>query len=142
VSLEVFLDDTPGEVRGVVVRDGRFEHLLIQREDDLPEHRLGARCVGRIAEVHAGLKGGFVDLGPTVHGFLPFRGQDRLTVGQKVAVEVSAEPREGKGPTLRLIGPGEGEPSPSGVCQPSRRVATRKRRPAGPANSFRTRVST
>lgn len=110
MSLEVFLDDTPGEVRGVVVRDGRFEHMLIQREDEVPEHRLGARCIGRIVEVHPGLKGGFVDLGPAVHGFLPFRGQDRLAAGQKVEVEVSAEPREGKGPTLRLIGAGEGEP--------------------------------
>ncbi len=110
MSLEVFLDDTPGEVRGVVVRDGRFEHLLIQREDDVAEHRLGARCVGRIAEVHPGLKGAFVDLGPTLHGFLPFRGQDRLAVGRKVEVEVTAEPREGKGPTLRLIGAGEGGP--------------------------------
>lgn len=109
-EVEAFLDDTPGEVRGVVVRDGRFEHLLIQREDEVAEHRLGARCIGRIVEVHPGLKGGFVDLGPVVHGFLPFRGQDRLTSGQKVEVEVSAEPREGKGPTLRLIGAGEGEP--------------------------------
>ena len=109
-GLEVFLDDTPGEVRGVVAREGRFEHLLIQRDDDVAEHRLGARCVGRIAEVHPGLKGAFVDLGPAVPGFLPFRGQDRLTVGQKVEVEVSAEPREGKGPTLRLIGAGEGAP--------------------------------
>ncbi len=110
MSLEVFLDDTPGEIRGVIARDGRFEHLLIQREDDVPEHRLGARCIGRIEEVHPGLKGAFVDLGPLVYGFLPFRGQDRLAVGQKVEVEVSAEPREGKGPTLRLIGTGEGEP--------------------------------
>ncbi len=110
MSLEVFLDDTPGEVRGVVVRDGRFEHLLIQRDDDVAEHRLGARCVGRIAAVHPGLKGAFVDLGTDLPGFLPFRGQDRLNEGQKVEVEVSAEPREGKGPTLRLIGTGEGEP--------------------------------
>ncbi|MGZ9101075.1 MAG: ribonuclease E/G [Brevundimonas sp.] len=110
MSLEVFLDDTPGEVRGVIARDGRFEHLLIQREDDAAEHRLGARCVGRISEVHPGLKGGFVDLGAVAPGFLPFRGQDRLIVGQKVEVEVSAEPREGKGPTLRLIGAGEGAP--------------------------------
>jgi len=109
-DVEVFLDDTPGEVRGVVAREGRFEHLLIQREDDVAEHRLGARCVGRISEVHPGLKGAFVDLGPPVHGFLPFRGQDRLAAGQKVEVEVSAEPREGKGPTLRLIGAGEGKP--------------------------------
>jgi Ribonuclease G/E len=109
-GLEVFLDDTPGEIRGVIAREGRFEHLLIQREDDVAEHRLGARCVGRLAEVHPGLKGGFVDLGPVAPGFLPFRGQDRLAVGQKVEVEVSAEPREGKGPTLRLIGNGEGTP--------------------------------
>jgi hypothetical protein len=114
-GLEVFLDDTPGEVRGVVAReDGsgirRFEHLLIQREDDVAEHRLGARCVGRIAEVHPGLRGGFVDLGPIAPGFLPFRGQDRLAAGEKVEVEVSAEPREGKGPTLRLVGAGEGAP--------------------------------
>lgn len=110
MSLEVFLDDTPGEVRGVIAREGRFEHLLIQREDDVVEHRLGARCVGRIAEVHPGLKGAFVELGPVAHGFLPFRGQDRLAGGQKVEVEVTAEPREGKGPTLRLIGAGEGPP--------------------------------
>jgi hypothetical protein len=110
IEVEVFLDDTPGEVRGVVARDGRFEHLLIQREDDVAEHRLGARCVGRIAAVHPGLKGAFVDLGTDLPGFLPFRGQDRLNEGQKVEVEVSAEPREGKGPTLRLVGAGEGAP--------------------------------
>ena len=109
-EFEVFLDDTPGEVRGVVTRDGRFEHLLIQREDEVAEHRLGTRCVGRIVEVHPGLKGAFVDLGVAVQGFLPFRGQDRLAGGQKVEVEVSAEPREGKGPTLRLIAAGEGAP--------------------------------
>lgn len=120
MSLEVFLDDTPGEVRGMVARDGRFEHLLIQREDDVAEYRLGARCVGRIVEVHPGLKGAFVDLGPVVHGFLPFRGEDRLTVGQKVEVEVSAEPREGKGPTLRLVGAGEGAP---GLLAPGPTVA-------------------
>jgi Ribonuclease G/E len=111
MSLEVFLDDTPGEVRGMVARNGRFEHLLIQRDDDVLQHRLGARCVGRVVEVHPWLKGGFVDLGAAPPpGFLPFRGQDRLTVGQKVEVEVSAEPRGGKGPTLRLTGAGEGAP--------------------------------
>ena len=110
-GLEVFLDDTPGEVRGMIARNGRFEHLLIQRDDDVPQHRQGARCVGRVADVQPGMKGGFIDLGaePPL-GFLPFRGQDRLVVGQKVEVEVSAEPRGGKGPTLRLIGAGEGTP--------------------------------
>lgn len=109
-EVEVFLDDTPGEVRGVVARDGRFDRLLIQRDDDVAEHRLGARCIGRIAEVQPGLKGAFVDMGGVAPGFLPFRGEDRLASGQKVEVEVSAEPREGKGPALRLIGAGEGAP--------------------------------
>ena len=108
---EVFLDDTPGETRGIVVRDGRFEHLIIQSDRDVPQHRLGARCVGRIADVQPGLKGAFVDLGvgPPL-GFLPFGPGAPLTVGQKIEVEVSAEPRERKGPTLRRLGTGEGEP--------------------------------
>ncbi|HZW16442.1 MAG TPA: RNA-binding protein [Brevundimonas sp.] len=110
-ELEVFLDDTPGEVRGMVVRNGRFERLLLQRESDPPQHRLGGRAVGRVVAVDAGLKGAFVDLGaPEPFGFLPLRKSDRVAMGQKVEVEVSAEPREQKVPTLRLIGPGEGEP--------------------------------
>lgn len=110
-ELETFLDDTPGEVRGMVVRNGRFERLLIQRECDAAQVRLEARSVGRVAAVDAGLKGAFVDLGAgEPFGFLPLRKSDRLAVGEKVEVEVSAEPREHKGPTLGLIGAGEGEP--------------------------------
>lgn len=111
MSVEVFLDDTPGEVRGMVSRDGRFHHLLIQRDDGVAGHRLGARSIGRIVDVQPGLKGAFVDLGAAPPlGFLPFRGANPLAVGQKVEVEVVAEPRERKGPALRLIGPGQGEP--------------------------------
>lgn len=109
-GIETFLDDSPGEVRGAVVRDGRFERLIIQREGDAAQHRLGARATGRVAAVDPGLKGAFVDLGAgEPFGFLPLRKDDRLAVGGKVEVEVSAEPRERKGPTLRLLGPGEGE---------------------------------
>ena len=109
-ELETFLDDTPGEVRGMVVRHGRFERLLIQRESDVAQHRLGARSIGRVVAVDAGLKGAFVDLGAgEPFGFLPLRRSDRVAVGGKLEVEVSAEPREHKGPTLGLIGAGEGE---------------------------------
>ena len=109
-GIEVFLDDAPGEVRGVVVREGRFERLLIQRESDVPQHRLGARSVARVAAIDDGLRGAFVELGaPEPFGFLPLRKGDRVATGQKVEVEVSAEPREQKGPTLRLTGAGEGE---------------------------------
>lgn len=120
-EIEVFLDETPGEVRGVVVRNGRFDRLLIQRESDVPQHRLGARSTGRVASVDAGLRGAFVDLGaPEPFGFLPLRKSDRISVGQKLEVEVSAEPRERKGPTLRLIGAGEGE---AGLSRPGPTVA-------------------
>lgn len=109
-EVEVFLDETPGETRGVVLRDGRFEHLLMDRDDDTPEHRLGARVAGRVIEVHPGLKGAFVDLGVLVHGFLPLRGAAGVREGDRIEVEVAAEPRERKGPTLRLIGSAEGAP--------------------------------
>ena len=59
-AVEVFLDETPGETRGVVLRDGRFTHLLIQREDDPAETRLGARSIGRVVEINPGLRGAFV----------------------------------------------------------------------------------
>lgn len=110
MTLEVFLDELPGETRGIVMRDGRFEHLLIDRHDDVAVHRLGARAVGRVREVAAGLNGAFVDLGTDSAGFLPLRGGARVSEGDRIEVEVSAEPRAGKGATLRLIGAGEGAP--------------------------------
>ncbi|HEY0601191.1 RNA-binding protein [Brevundimonas sp.] len=120
-GVEVFLDDGPGEVRGVVVRDGRFERFLIQRESDPPQHRLGAESVGRVIAVDPGLRGAFVDLGAREpFGFLPLRKSDRVSPGQKLEVEVVAEPREHKGPTLRLTGAGEGAP---GLLRPGPSVA-------------------
>ena len=111
--VEVFLDDTPGESRGVVVRDGQYERLIIQRDDDAPAHRLGARSVGRILRVEAGLKGAFVDVGEGAPAFLP--GARTPPEGSRIEVEVTAEPRESKGAVVRLIGPGAGEPR---LCGP------------------------
>ena len=67
--------------------------------------------MGRVAAVDAGLKGAFVDLGDgEPFGFLTLRKGDLAGVGQKLTVEVVAEAHESKGPALRLIGAGEGEP--------------------------------
>ena len=86
-GLEAFLDETPGEVRAVLARGGRFERLIIHRESDVPGHRLGARAVGRVVAVDAGRKGAFVDLGAgEPFGFLPLRKADRAAVGQTLEV--------------------------------------------------------
>jgi len=110
VTLEVFLDDTPGELRAVVERDGRAEHILIERADTPPQTRLGARSVARVRQSAPGLKGGFVDLGGGLEAFMPLKRGISAPVGAKVEVEVSAERREAKAPVVRWIGAGEGEP--------------------------------
>jgi len=110
-AVEVFLDAMPGETRGMVFRDGYPEHLLIQRDSDVPQHRLGARCVGRVLEVNAGLRGAFVDLGAGhPAGFLQLGREATVRNGDRIVVEVTSEPRDGKGPGLRHTGPGEGTP--------------------------------
>ncbi len=109
-GVEVFLDDTPGETRGVIARNGRYERLLIQRESDPLALRLGSRSVGRVVEVNVGVRAAFVDLGTVTLGFLPLPKGQIVTVGQKVEVVVVAEPREAKGATLRWLGAGQGEP--------------------------------
>ncbi len=109
-EVEVFLDDTPGETRGVVARDGRFERLIIHREGDPAQHRLGARSVGRVIEPDGAFRAAFVDLGCEGRaGFLPLGKGESVRVGEMIQVEVTAEPREQKGPTLRRLGPGEGK---------------------------------
>lgn len=108
-STTLFLDETPGETRGAVMRDGRFTHLLIQRDDDEPRTRLGARSVGRIVEIRPGL-GAFVDLGVDRPGFLSVRRGESVRQGDRLEAVVVAEPRDGKGATLRRLGPGEGDP--------------------------------
>lgn len=110
-DVEVFLDETPGETRGVIARKGRFHHLIIQRDSDRPSDRLGARCVGRIARVEPGLRGAFVDLGEgEPYGFLPLGVNEKVGEGGKIEVEITAEPRERKGPVLRRLGEASGEP--------------------------------
>lgn len=108
--VELFLDDTPGETRGVLVRDGRFERLIIQRQDDPSHLRLGAVSVGRVSDVNPGLRGAFVELPEGAVGFLPQGGGPAPRVGDRLEVEVLAEPRRGKGATLRARGAGEGAP--------------------------------
>lgn len=123
-AVEVFLDETPGETRGAIMRDGRYTHLLIHREDDAAQTRLGARSVGRVIEVNPGLRGAFVDIAAPAAAFLPFPKNDRLTQGQRLEVVVIAEPRAGKGAVVRRLGVGEGTPR---LIQPAPSIAEQLR---------------
>lgn len=110
-DVEVFLDAAPGETRGMVFRDGRASALIIHRDDDRPEHRLGACVVGRVARLAPGLHGAFIDLGcGEPFGFLPLGKADRPAEGAKLELLITAEPRERKGPVLRRLGEASGEP--------------------------------
>ncbi len=109
-DLEVFLDKTPGETRGAVSRDGRYTHLLIARDDDVPQQRLGARSMGRVIEINSTLRGAFIDLGAGPPAFLGLSRGDTLTQGDRVEVVVTAEPRADKGAAVRRLGKGEGNP--------------------------------
>lgn len=110
-DVEVFLDAAPGETRGIVFRDGRAWTLIIHKDDDRPEHRLGARVVGRVARLAPSLHGAFIDLGcGEPFGFLPLGKVDRPAEGAKLELLITAEPRERKGPVLRRLGEASGEP--------------------------------
>lgn len=106
----VWLDETPGELRAVIEGPFGFEHILFETEGEDPGRRLGARSVGRVVRVEPGLNGAFVELACCADAFLPLKGGLRVAAGEKIEVEVSAESREAKGPTLRRLGPAEGAP--------------------------------
>ncbi len=107
---QVFIDRSPGEVRGVVLLDDKPERLLIQRDDDDPRLAVGARLVARVASVEPALATAFLDLGEGMQAVLPFRPDERPVRGGAVEVEIRSEPRRGKLATARMLGTSEGAP--------------------------------
>jgi hypothetical protein len=103
-----YLDRSPGEERGVVTLDGRPERLLIAREGDITP-RLGARHIGRVEAVSARMGLARLDLGEAA-GTLRLRSGSPVHVGQRLQLEVVAEPARGKPALLRAVDgpPGEG----------------------------------
>lgn len=107
----LYLDDGPGEARGVVVLDGRPERLLLARASDRPEHAPGARLRGRVRRIDRALASAFVAAASELDAILPLTGEAaRLHEGAAVEIEVMSPPRRGKGAVVRLIGPAEGDP--------------------------------
>ena len=106
----LYLDRSPGEVRGVVTLDERPERLIIHRDDDDPRLRLGARLVGRVVSVEPALASAFVDLGAGAEAILSFKPDARPNRGQAMEVEIRGEARRGKLAVVRALGPAEGAP--------------------------------
>jgi Ribonuclease G/E len=109
-ALRVLIDQGIGETRAVVLREGRPERLLIEREAGPdPRQKLGARVRGRVRKLAAGGALAFVDLGIEPDATLP--AAKGLDEGAAVEAEIAAEPRADKGAILRLIGPASGPPA-------------------------------
>lgn len=107
-ALQTFLDRAPGETWGVVCEDGEPRRIFLSRDEDHSANRLEAESIGRVTALLPGGGGAFVDLGAgEPFGFLP---KGAAAVGEAVHVAVTAEPRGGKGPTLKRIGDGQGRP--------------------------------
>ena len=106
----IYLDEGIGESRGVVTLDGAPERLLIRRAGDDPRLRLGARLVAVVASVEPALNTAFLDLGEGAEAILQFKPDSRPVRGEVIEVEIRSEPRRGKLPIARLLGPSEGRP--------------------------------
>lgn len=102
-----FLDRGIGEARGVVMLRGRPERLLIERDGDLEAQKLGAGVAARVRRVDRTLATAFLDLGEGPDAVAP---AGKLTEGEALEVEITAEARAGKGPNVRVLGPAEGGP--------------------------------
>lgn len=106
----LYLDMSPGEVRGVVTLDGLPERLFVDRSGVDPGPRLDARYRARVAEIAPDLKLARLDLGQGLQGVLPLKPGAGLARGATVEVATAAEARGDKAAVFRLIGPGEGKP--------------------------------
>lgn len=106
----IFLDQGPGEARGVVTLGGAPERLLIRRDGDDPRLRTGARVAAIVAAVEPALSMAFLDLGEGEQAILQFKPDARPVRGEAVEVEIRTEPRRGKLAVARPIGRAEGPP--------------------------------
>jgi hypothetical protein len=107
----IYLDEGPGETRGVITLDGRPERLLLQRVgDDYP--RLGVRYRARVLKVEKAAGLALLDLGQGLTGALRLKPDRAPPVeGQALDVDIAIEPQSGKDAVVRVIGSSSGPPA-------------------------------
>ncbi len=105
----LYLDEAPGERRGVVTLDGLPERLLIARYDDIAIQQAQARVVARVRRIDRTLKSAFVDLGAGPDAVLPLsQSANGVVEGAWLEVEIISPARSGKGAVARVIGAAKG----------------------------------
>lgn len=107
----LYLDDAPGELRGVVTLDGLPERLLLARGDADEAYGPGARARARIRRLDKGLGIAFLDLGEGAEAVAPLNGLAGASEGAAGEVEIAAAARRGKAAVARWIGPSQGSPA-------------------------------
>ncbi len=108
----IYIDEAPGETRGVVTLDGRPERLLVVRQgQDFP--RLGARYSARVRKLDRGSGLALLDIGGGGEAALRLKA-DRAppTEGQALDVEIAIEPQGDKLAVARALAAGE-PPAPA-----------------------------
>jgi hypothetical protein len=104
----IYIDEAPGETRGVVTVGDRPERLLIHRlAQDYPQ--LGVRYRARVLKVERGAGLALLDLGAPVTAALRLKADRPAPVeGQVLEVEIVIEPQGDKAAVARIIGPATG----------------------------------
>ncbi|HVY33492.1 MAG TPA: ribonuclease E/G [Caulobacteraceae bacterium] len=104
----LYLDEGPGETRGVVTLGDAPERLLIERAGQrYPE--LGARYGARVSRVDRGLGLAWLDLDAGEEAVLRLKADRAIPVeGQSLEIEIAIEPQDAKAAVARVLGDGRG----------------------------------
>jgi hypothetical protein len=106
----IYIDESPGETRGVVTLGDRAERLLIERPDQIYPG-LGARHAARVLKIDRGTGLALLALDGAGQAALRLKA-DRAppTEGQALDVEIAIEAQGDKDAVARIVAPGEPGP--------------------------------
>jgi hypothetical protein len=125
----LWLDEGPGEIRGVVSLADAPERLIIRRAGEAPTQQLGARLIARVRQVLGAQALAFLDLAEGPDAALNLsKDIGPIREGAFVEVEIRAEARFGKAALARWLGPAEG---PARLVAPAPGVDERLRQFGG-----------
>ena len=94
----IYISYRPEETRMAVVNNHRLVDFVIERNGE--QHLVSSIFKGRVANVVKGIQAAFVELGQGPNGFLYLQGNEKVTKGENVLVQVTKDARSTKGPAV------------------------------------------